>query len=116
MIKKLQRSLCLIAMLLFVTVGAALAQKQTVTGKVADDAGRGMPGVNILLKGTTTGTTTDAEGAFSIEAGPNDILVISFIGYASQEITVGSQTSLNVTLQEDLKTLEEVVVVGYGEM
>jgi TonB-linked SusC/RagA family outer membrane protein len=116
MIKKLQRSLCLIAMLLFVTVGAALAQKQTVTGKVADDAGRGMPGVNILLKGTTTGTTTDADGAFSIEAAPTDILVISFIGYASQEITVGSQTSLNVTLQEDLKTLEEVVVVGYGEM
>jgi TonB-linked SusC/RagA family outer membrane protein len=116
MIKKLQRSLCLIAMLLFVTVGAALAQRQAITGKVTDDAGRGMPGVNILLKGTTTGTTTDAEGAFSIEAGPNDILVISFIGYASQEITVGSQTSLNVALQEDLKTLEEVVVVGYGEM
>lgn len=116
MIKMLQRKLCLATVLLLVTLASAFAQKQVVTGKVADEGGQGMPGVNVLLKGTSTGVTTDADGAFSIEAMPNDVLIISFIGYKSQEISVGTQTSFNVTLVEDLKTLQEVVVVGYGEM
>src|SRR5690242_2735403 len=116
MIKMLQRKLCLATVLLLVTLASAFAQKQVVTGKVADEGGQGMPGVNVLLKGTSTGVTTDADGAFSIEAASSDVLIISFIGYKSQEVTIGSQTSFNVTLVEDLKTLEEVVVVGYGEM
>src|SRR5690242_16986625 len=106
MIKKLQRSLCLASVLLVVTLASAFAQRQVVAGKVTDEAGTGMPGVNVLLKGTTTGVTTTNDGTFSIEAASSDVLVISFIGYKSQEINVGSQTNFNVQLVEDLKTLE----------
>jgi TonB-linked SusC/RagA family outer membrane protein len=102
--------------LFLMTVVVAMAQRQVITGKITDPSGQAMPGVNILLKGTSMGAATDVDGAYSIEASPDNILVISFIGYKGQEITVGSQTKINVTLETDLKTLEEVVVVGYGEM
>jgi len=114
--RELLRSVWIAFVLFLVTAAGAVAQRQVITGKITDPSGQAMPGVNVLLKGTSTGTTTDVEGAYSIEASPDNILVISFIGYKSQEITVGSQTSVNVTLETDLKTLEEVVVVGYGEM
>ncbi len=91
-------------------------EKKVITGAISDPGGNPMPGVNILLKGTAIGTASDAEGKFSIEAASTDILVISFIGYKSQEFAVGTQSSFNVTLVEDQKTLQEVVVVGYGEM
>jgi TonB-linked SusC/RagA family outer membrane protein len=94
----------------------ALAQKRTVTGKVTDSQGASIPGVNVILKGTTSGTTTDAGGAFSIEAADNDVLQFSFIGFMPQEVNVGSRTIIDVQLAEDVKTLQEVVVVGYGEM
>jgi TonB-dependent starch-binding outer membrane protein SusC len=116
--KKVYRSLRTLAsvlLLLFAFVTAS-AQSQTVTGKVTDPAGAGMPGVNVLKKGTTIGTATDSDGNFSIEASPSDVLVFSFIGYSSQEVTVGNQTSYNIQLQEDVQSLQEVVVVGYGEM
>src|SRR5690606_2504590 len=95
---------------------AAFGQRQVVTGKVTDDRGATLPGVNVVIKGTTTGTSTDAEGAFSIEAAPDDVLVMSFIGYTPQEIRVGNQTVINVSLAEDVKTLDEVVFIGYGEV
>lgn len=87
-----------------------------VTGKVTDDAsGESLPGVNILLKGTQQGTTTNAEGTFSFTV-PNNaaVLVFSFVGYISQEVIIGSKTSIDVSLKVDEKSLEEVVVVGYG--
>ena len=74
-----------------------------------------MPGVNILEKGTTNGTTTDADGRFSLNVeGDNSVLVFSFIGYETQEVAVGSRTDFTITLLEGTMALQEVVVVGYG--
>ena len=103
-------------LLLLFGFAAASAQSLTVSGKVTDGSGVGMPGVNVLKKGTTVGTSTDTEGKFSIEAGRSDVLVFSFIGFSPQEIAVGEQTNLTVQLVEDIQSLQEVVVVGYGEM
>jgi TonB-linked SusC/RagA family outer membrane protein len=88
----------------------------TVTGKVTSgDDNEPLPGVSVLIKGLTRGTTTDSEGAFSLPVpGPNSVLVFSFVGYVSKEIPVGNRTNFNVVLDEDLKSLEEVVVVGYN--
>jgi len=92
----------------------ALAQ-QTVTGTVSSaDDGATLPGVTIKIKNTDRGTTTNEDGIFNIEASPNDVLVFSFIGFSSQEVTVGTQASVNVTLATDGQVMEEVVVVGYG--
>jgi len=89
--------------------------QQTVSGKVtAADDGSGIPGVNILEKGTSNGTVTDSDGNFRISVGSNATLVFSFVGYASQEVSVGSQSTLNVSLQSDVTALSEVVVTGYG--
>jgi TonB-dependent starch-binding outer membrane protein SusC len=91
------------------------AQERTVSGKVkSSDDGSGIPGVNILEKGTTNGTVTDADGNYTIGVGVNATLVFSFVGYTTQEVVVGSQTSLDVTLGSDVTSLSEVVVVGYG--
>ncbi len=92
-----------------------LAQ-QTISGKVSDAAdGLGMPGVNVVVKGSTIGAITDLDGNYSIDvAGPGAVLHYSYVGYLSQEIPVGSQTEINVELQEDIRALEEVVVIGYG--
>ncbi|PIQ22575.1 MAG: SusC/RagA family TonB-linked outer membrane protein, partial [Cytophagales bacterium CG18_big_fil_WC_8_21_14_2_50_42_9] len=95
------------------TAAMAFAQKQ-VTGKViaaADNAV--LPGVTVVVKGTNTGTSTDASGNYSIElpAG-QDVLTFTFIGYTAQDVAVGNRTTINVTLSEDAKALEEVVVVG----
>lgn len=88
-----------------------------ITGRVTDEEGQPLPGVNVLEKGTTNGTTTNADGVFNlIVNGENAILVFSFIGYTTQEVPVGSQTTIDVTLQPDILSLEEVVVVGYGTM
>lgn len=103
-------------LLLLVTTFAVVAQKRIVAGKITDVKGTGIPGVNVILKGTTNGTATDSDGTFSIEASEGDVLQISFIGFAPQEIAVANQTRIDVQMQEDVATLEEVVVVGYGEM
>ncbi len=102
--------------LLLMMTFAAYAQKKVVTGTITDAGGSPLPGVSVIIKGTTTGLATDSDGKFSIEADTEDVLAISFIGYSSQEIKVGNQTKISVTLVEDVSTLEEVVVVGYGEM
>lgn len=95
----------------------SLAQNRVVTGKVTSaDDGQGIPGANILVKGTNTGTTSNADGEFSISVSNDAVLVISYIGYATQEVTVGSQTVLSISLQIDVTALEEIVVVGYGEV
>ncbi len=106
----------LFALLLLVgTVTASFAQNFTVKGKVVDDQGQALPGVSIVLKGTTTGSVSDNGGNYSLSVpNGNGTLVFSFIGYLTQEVTVAKQSSINVTLATDLKTLNEVVVVGYG--
>lgn len=90
------------------------AQTNQITGSIKDEGNQPLPGVNIVVKGTTTGTVTDIDGNFSLEAAPTDVLVISFIGYTSQEVLVGGQSSLNIILQEETLDMDEVVVVGYG--
>src|SRR5688572_6532972 len=87
----------------------------SVSGTITDESDSPLPGVNVLVKGTSIGTTSDATGKFAINVpDENSVLVISFIGYATQEITVGTQTSINVKLNPDITQLGEVVVVGYG--
>lgn len=88
----------------------------SVAGKVTSLAGEPLPGVNVLQKGTTNGTTTDAEGRYSLAIpDQNATLVFSFIGYTSQEVVINGRTVIDITLSEDVQSLEEIVVVGYGE-
>ena len=91
-------------------------QTKTVTGTVIDAAGIPVIGANVIVKGTTNGTITDFDGNFSLDVPANAVLEISYIGYLTAEVTVGNQSKVNVTLQEDTQALDEVVVVGYGTM
>jgi len=94
----------------------ALAQGRTVSGKVTSaDDGSGVPGVNILEKGTSNGTVSDSDGNYKISVGDNATLVFSFVGFTTQEIAVGAQSTINATMQSDVQALEEVVVIGYGQ-
>ncbi len=88
---------------------------QQVTGKIISDEGESLPGVSVMIEGTATGTSTDANGDFSLTIdNPNATLVFSFIGYKTEKIPVDNRTTINVTLHADVQTLNEVVVVGYG--
>ena len=95
----------------------SLSFQASVSGRVADEAGVGMPGVNVLVQGTSNGTTTDADGRYRLSI-PSDqsagVLVFSFIGYANQEIPINNRTVIDVTMIADVQSLTEVVVVGYG--
>lgn len=104
----------LVTLLLVAVFLDGRAQVATVKGKVTDQEGAILPGVNILIKGSTSGTTTDAEGNYSIDASTGSTLIFSFIGYATQEINVGPNTTINITMQTDATTLSEIVVIGYG--
>jgi len=90
-----------------------LTQAQEVTGTVSDSNGP-LPGASVVVKGTTTGTQTDFDGNYTIEAGSDATLVYSYVGFKTQEVAVNGQSSINVTMQEDAEALEEVVVIGYG--
>jgi len=95
--------------------GCVYAQGATVRGKVSAESGEALPGVNVVVKGSSRGTTSDIDGSYTLEGvKPEDVLVFSFIGYTAQEITVGQRTNLEVVLGADVETLGEVVVVGYG--
>ena len=87
----------------------------TVKGRVLSETGEGLPGVNVLVKGTSNGTTTDADSNFSLVVPSGSAtLVFSYIGYVSQEVALANRTQLDVSLETDVKSLGEVVVVGYG--
>lgn len=95
----------------------ALSTQSTVSGTVVDQAGEGIPGVNVVLKGTSTGTSTDMDGNYSLsipDDQSNGTLVFSFIGYLSKEEPINGRSVIDVTLEPDIQQLEEVVVVGYG--
>jgi TonB-dependent starch-binding outer membrane protein SusC len=101
--------------LFFLSLGWVQAQTRQITGRVTEPNGSPLPGVSVLIKGTTNGTASDVEGNFSLSVPDNNaVLVFSFIGYSAKEVAVGTQTTLNVNLTPDAKALEEVVVVGYG--
>ena len=89
-------------------------QTKKITGTIKDENGESVIGANVSVKGTTTGTITDIDGNFSLEAQQGATLLISYIGYETQEITVGSQSIYNIRLSEDSQALDEVVVIGYG--
>lgn len=103
----------LLILFLFV-MGSVLAQTKEITGTVVDDSGIPLPGANVLIKGTTTGTQTDFDGNFTINASAEDILVFSYVGYQTVETTVGTNQNFDIELKPDAAALEEVVVVGYG--
>ena len=94
---------------------SAVAQDLTVTGKVTGENAEPLPGANVIVKGTTIGTVTDVDGIYSVSVtGENAALIVSFVGYLSEEIPVNGRTEINISLMPDLSTLSEIVVVGYG--
>ncbi|MDO1444791.1 SusC/RagA family TonB-linked outer membrane protein [Rhodocytophaga aerolata] len=116
LIKRSIVSAALTLILVFICTLQTFAQDVTVSGKVTDPADNSpLPGVNITVKGTTTGTVTDGTGAYSISVPGNSTLVYSFIGYTTQEIPVNNRSTIDVALAGDVQALSEVVVIGYGE-
>ncbi|WP_345162343.1 TonB-dependent receptor [Pontibacter saemangeumensis] len=112
----LRRGRYLLSLLLIVlSAAAALAQNVSVSGKVTDEKGEGLPGVTVLVKGTSNGTATGVDGNYTLPVTtPNATLVFSFIGYQTQEVAINNRATVNVTMAPDAKALEEVVVTGYG--
>lgn len=94
----------------------AIALAALLSGTVSDQEGQPLPGVNVVIKGTTQGTVTDANGQYQIEvSSPGTVVVFSFVGYKTQEVAIGNQTEINVVMAPDVTSLSEIVVVGYGE-
>ena len=115
---KIPRQVLFLLVVLSLITGSSFAQSRTVTGKVVDfETNEGLPGANIVQKGTTNGTITDINGSFSLslEEDGEQTLIISSVGYTSQEITIGTQSVIEVQLASDITQLEEIVVIGYGE-
>ena len=111
-INNLFRMLTLLLFVLCTTV--VFAQQKPIKGTVVDATGEPLIGVNVSVKGTTIGIITDIDGKYALEVPTNATLVFSYIGYRTQELSVGNQTTINVTMQEDTQNIDEVVVVGYG--
>ncbi|MEX2336584.1 MAG: SusC/RagA family TonB-linked outer membrane protein [Fulvivirga sp.] len=111
------KKILLLFTILLVSYGGLLAQR-TITGKATDaNDGNALPGVNIMEQATTNGTVTDIDGNYSLSVTNDDaVLIFSFIGYANQEVAVGSRDVINVALEQDVTELTEVVVIGYGEI
>ena len=107
-------ALALLFALLSLSVGAQNGGGGSVSGIVKDPNGQPVLGVTVVVPGTTRGTTTDADGRYTIEAATGETLNFSYIGYKQQTLRVNGQTRIDVTLEEDNTSLEEVVVVGYG--
>lgn len=110
------KHLCYVfALVWLAAISAAHAQNQPVSGRVVSKTDKqGLPGVSVIVKGTTTGTATDANGNYQVSAPTGAVLQFSMIGMTSQEVPVGNQTTVNVELADDARALQEVVVVGYG--
>ena len=113
---KLRVTLVLLVAFFFMLPEVQAQSGGKITGKVVDAMGE-LPGVSVVVKGTTNGMTTDLNGSFTLEnVKPSDVLQFSYIGYKTQEIKVGNQRNFSVTMQEDAQALDEVVVVGYQEV
>lgn len=112
----------MLAWLCFFPLDVLWAQRATrpentgnvINGRILTETGEALPGVTVVVKGTTRGTQTDASGNFQLTAPPDGALTVSFVGYTTREVPVGAQTNFTLTLQEDTRALSEVVVVGYG--
>ncbi len=113
--KGVRKSLFLLMFALFGSI-TLWAQERTITGSITDEGGEALIGVSVVVKGTTQGTITDVQGKFNLKVPAGAVLTVSYVGFASQEVSVGNQSTLKVVLREDTKDLGEVVVVGYGTM
>ncbi len=112
--QQLQRILSSVILFLLVLSSSLVYAQNTIRGRVTNDAGEGIPGVSVLIKGTTTGATTDNAGNFAIEAARGNTLVFSSVGQMEQEITIGANSTINVKLASVTGSLGEVIVIGYG--
>src|SRR6056300_800818 len=102
------KSFCFLIIILFIS-SVASAQDLQVSGLVTDaENGEGLPGATIQIKGKSTGTVTDMDGNYTLQVNSGDVLVVSFIGYNTQEFAVGNETMINVKLEQDISALEEV--------
>ncbi|MAU26502.1 MAG: SusC/RagA family protein [Muricauda sp.] len=99
---------------MFLCIATVQSQEKTVTGNVTDQNGLALPGANVVVKGTTTGVQTDFDGNYTISVAEGQVLSFSYLGYTTKEVTVGAQSTINVTLEEDAQALEEVIVTAYG--
>ncbi|TWO31646.1 SusC/RagA family TonB-linked outer membrane protein [Seonamhaeicola sediminis] len=104
----------ILTLILAFVVHISFAQEKTISGTVSDNSGLPLPGATVLVKGTTTGTSTDFDGNYTISVNQGSVLVFSFVGYTTQEIIVGASSTINITLVEDATSLEEVVVTAQG--
>ena len=104
----------ILTLLLAFVVQFTFAQEKTISGTVSDNSGQPLPGVNIIVKGTTTGTQTDFDGIYNINASVGSVLTFSYVGFVTVEQTVGAANTINVTMQEDATVLEEVIVTAQG--
>lgn len=112
----MKKFLLILVSLFIMGTPSVMAQAGKVAGKVTDASGTPLIGVSVTIKDTVKGTATDVDGNYALDAQKTDVLVFEFLGYKSQEITVGSQTVINVSLTEDTTAIDQVVVVGYGTM
>lgn len=106
--------ICVLWGVLFLLGTMVYSQERILKGNITNESGLPLPGVNVLVKGTTQGTMSDFDGNFTINASSGDVLVFSFIGFTTKEIAIDNQSVINITLSEDASQLDEVVVVGYG--
>ncbi|PIY13314.1 MAG: SusC/RagA family TonB-linked outer membrane protein [Flavobacteriaceae bacterium CG_4_10_14_3_um_filter_33_47] len=104
----------ILTLFLAFVVQITFAQQKTISGTVSDQSGLPLPGVNIIVKGTTNGTQTDFDGKYSIKSQTGDLLSFSYLGLKTQEVTVGASNTVNITMVEDTESLEEIVVTALG--
>lgn len=110
--KKMSWFMLLAALLLTTN---AFAQQKKITGKVIDETGMGVPGANVIIKGTTTGVATNIDGIYTLSVPQGSTLLFSFIGYKTQEVKVVNQQKIDITLEQESTSLDEIVVTGYGQ-
>jgi len=100
--------------LLLIPLGNAVFAQDAISGTITDSSGTPLPSVSVLVQGTTVGTSTDFDGNYKIKASQGDVLIVSYLGFKTQKVTIGKSTAYNLSLEEDAAELEEIVVVGYG--
>ncbi len=114
MVKNLQLKWLCYTLLIWCLSGFSIVKAQTITGKVASEEGEELPGVTIQIKGTTSGTITNPDGQYSIDATSEDVLIFSYIGFQTKEVLIGNRSVIDVELEINIQALDEIVVVGYG--
>ena len=107
-------SVCIFLMLLLIVPFGAFAQQGMITGQVVDEKGESIIGATVQVKGTSDGTITDFDGNFSLKGKVGNTLVVSYVGYSTQDVKISKMTGNRIVLKEDTEVLDEVVVVGYG--